>query len=151
MTRPQSFIACLLGLGLLMLAVGGCANNGTAEPTDPSGILVSYQRSGGFAGLHDELVIYDDGRCQLQRRRSEREFTLQPNQLAHLKALLQEANFFALNEEYLRLRPGADLFQYSITYQAGGKKHTVHTEDLAVPDALQPVLDELNQLISSNS
>ena len=55
-------------------------------------------------------------------------------------------NFTRLDEEYLPGQPGADLFDYRLTY-AG---HTVHIVDTAVPEGMQPILDTLNQLIEAN-
>lgn len=137
-----------------LLLLYGCSNDSesTPMPTSQNSVLVSYQRSGGFAGLRDQLTIYSNGHCELQRKSVEREFTLEPSQLAHLKQLMEEANFLGLKEEYLPTNIGADFFEYVISYPAGdGKMHIVRTVSGAVPDALQPILNELNQLILSNS
>jgi hypothetical protein len=119
--------------------------------TSASNIMLSYHRSGGIAGLDDQLVIDDGGYCELQRVHTKGEFTLEPSQLRHLIFLLDEADFFSLNDTYLPTDAGADLIEYVITYNAEGKKLTVYTMDGAVPDTLQPILDELAQIISSNS
>lgn len=120
-----------------------------SEPTS-SNVLVNYHRSGGIAGVQDRLTVYYDGRCELQRKRGQREFTLEPDYLGRLKSLLEKANFPTLKEEYLT-PVGADLMDLIITYQAEGKKYTVHTDDIAIPDALQPVIVELNQIIAERS
>ncbi len=148
MRRPPTPTAFLPGLVLLILLVGGCANSGT--PATRS-VLVNYQASGGIVSLEDQLTVYTDGHAELQRKNTELEFILEPSQVAHLKDLLDKAEFPSLKEEYLNISAGADLIEYSITYQVGGKKYTVDTEDGAVPDTLEPVLAELNQLISSHS
>lgn len=119
--------------------------------TSASNIMLSYHRSGGIAGLDDQLVIDDGGHCELQREHTKGEFTLEPNRLKHLIYLLDDADFFSLNDKYLPADTGADFFEYVISYKAEGKEHTVYTMDGAVPDALQPILDELAQIISSNS
>ncbi len=141
-------------ISFCLLLVFGCVNDSetTPVPSSPKSVLVSYQRTGGFAGLRDQLTIYSNGYCELQRKGLEREFTLQPGQLAHLKELMEEANFLGLKAQYLPTNAGADFFEYVLSYQAEeGKMHTVRTINGAVPDALQPILKELNQLISSNS
>lgn len=148
MRGVASFSAFLIGLVLLMLLVGGCVNSGTPSPRS---VLVNYQVSGGIVGFEDQLTIYYDGHVELQRKNMEREFTLEPSQVAHLKDLLKKANFPSLKEEYLNVNVGADLIEYFITYQVGDRKYTVHTEDGAVPDTLQPVIAELDQIIASNS
>ena len=137
-----------------LLLISGCFNDSesTTVPTSQNSVLVIYQRSGGFAGLRDQLTIYSNGRCELQRKGVEREFTIEPSQLAHLEELMEEANFLDLKEEHLPTNIGADFFEYVISYQAEeGKMHSVRTMNGAVPDALQPILNELNQIISSNS
>lgn len=141
-------------ISVCLLLVFGCANDSetTPVPTSPKSVLVSYQRTGGFAGLRDQLTIYSDGYCELQRKDLEREFTLQPGQLAHLKELMEEANFLGLKDRYLPTDTGADFFEYVVSYQSGtGKMHTVRAINSAVPDALRPILKELNQIITSHS
>ncbi len=69
------------------------------------------------------LTVYYDGRCDPQRKKVQREFTLEPDYIDHLNGLLEEANFPILNEEYLT-QVGTDLMDLIITYQAGGKKYT---------------------------
>lgn len=119
--------------------------------TSSSNTMLSYHRSGGIAGFDDHLVIDDGGHCEIQRKQTKGEFTLEPNQLEHLISLLDEADFFSLNDTYLPTEAGADLIEYVITYDEEGEKQTVYTMDGAIPDVLQPILDELAQIISSNS
>ena len=120
-------------------------------PTNPNSVFITYHRSGGIMGLRDHLTIYADGRCELQRIGVEREFTIQPSQLEHLKELMEEANFLDLEGTH-GPPPGADFFEYVISCYAGeGRMKTVVAWTSAIPDALQPILHELNQLISSNS
>lgn len=56
-------------------------------------------------------------------------------------------DFTRLDEEYLPAQPGADVYDYRLTY--GG--HTVRMVDTAVPEDLMPILDMLNQLMETNS
>jgi hypothetical protein len=114
-------------------------------------ILVRYRRYGGIAGLDDELAIYTDGRCELRREDVEWEFTISPSQLEHLKEVMEEANFLDLKVPDLP-PPGADLIEYVIYYNPEvGKNNTVRVRTTAIPDALLPIIYELDQLISSNS
>jgi hypothetical protein len=126
-------------------------------PTDPNSVLIRYKSSAGFIGLYEQLTIYSDGRCEFQRAdaRGEniyREFTIQPSQLAHLKELIESPDFldFKLSTPYPpQLIP--DVGQYMISYYAGeGKMNTVRVNAVEVPDALRPILNELEQIISSN-
>ena len=149
---PAAFIP---GFVLLILLVGGCLESDTHTPNSGTpaarSVLVNYQVTGGIVGYKDQLTIYDDGHADLQRKNVGREFTLDSGQVTALKDLLNKADFPGLKGEYLNINGGADLIKYSITYQVNDKKYTVITEDTAVPDALQPVLTKMNQLISSNS
>ena len=123
----------------------------TTNPYSSNSVLVNYQRSGGFVGLRDQLTIYFNGRCQLQRKGVEREFTIQPDQLAHLQRLMQEANLIDLKEEYIPTNLGADYFEYIISYQLEeGRIHRIRTVTGSIPDTLQPILTELDNLISNN-
>jgi len=138
----------------ILLLLSGCSDgsDSTNTPTNQNSVLVIYQRSGGFAGLRDELTVYSNGDCELQRKAIEREFTLEPDQLAHLKQLMEEESFLNLKGEFLPPNTGADFFEYVVSYQAGeSKMHTVRTVSGAVPDALQPILSELDKLISDSS
>lgn len=114
-------------------------------------MLVNYQRSGGIAGFNDRLVINDDGHCTLQRKNLEWQFNLPPDDLQNLRQLFQEADFFNLNSEYLPADIGADRFEYTITYRISDKEHTVRTMDGSVPQALTPVLSQLNRIVTDNA
>ncbi len=125
---------------MLMGWLVGCTKASSPET------LIEYRRSGGFIGLDDHLVIKENGEAILTRRRSERyEFSLDSDTIDHLQALFEEAGFSQLHEEYLPSHPGADLFEYVVTY----KGHTVRAMDFAVPPSLQAILEALNQIIES--
>jgi hypothetical protein len=109
------------------------------------GILAEYRRSGGFAGLDDYLVIQVNGQATLTRKTEHYEFVLDRDTMNQLQALFDDAEFSKLRREYLPSRQGSDLFEYVVTY----KGHTVRTMDTAVPEALWPVLELLNQIIES--
>jgi hypothetical protein len=113
-------------------------------------ILVRYRRYGGIAGLDDELAIYTDGRCELRRKDVEWEFTIQPSQLEHLKELMEEANFLGLKETYGSR--DTDLVEYTISYYPEeGCVKIVSAWTTAIPDALLPIIHELDQIIDQNS
>jgi hypothetical protein len=113
--------------------------------------MVSYQRSGGIAGLVDHLTIDNNGHCVLQEKTIRREFDLSPDDLTHLRQLFEEANFFTLNSEYLPADIGADRIEYIVTYRIPDEEHTVRTMDGAVPVVLAPILSQLNRIISDNT
>ena len=129
-----------------------CSSQPPPIPATGHSVLVIYERSGGLAGLRDHLTIYSDGHCELQRKGVELEFTLETDEVERLTDIIEEANIPALKGSYLPGSTGADLFEYAVSYQPEtGKMHTVRATNGAVPDALQPVLHELNRIITSNS
>ncbi len=135
-------------LGMLL----GCSGNSEPTSTNGNGVMFTYERSGGIAGLRDELTIYYDGRYEVQRNGSETEFTLDDDELTHLENLIQQASFFELYDNYLPGNIIPDAFQYVISYRTEeGKMHTVRTMTTAVPEVLEPVLSELNQIIARHN
>jgi hypothetical protein len=110
-----------------------------------SGALIEYHRIGGFAGFNDRLVIETNGKAVLTRKTDRVEFILPQVTLDRLIAAFGKAEFNKLGREYLPVRKGNDLIEYTLIY----KGQTVHTMDTAVPEVLQPVLEILNQIIAS--
>jgi hypothetical protein len=128
----------------LLIGVTGCTLPtpvGVAQP----GVLIEYHRSGGFAGLNDQLTIMTDGKALLIRNNQRYESVLDPERLQQLQQVLEDAHFSTLEPAYLPQRQGTDLISYEIRY-AGQR---LRTADAAVPDALQPVLDLLNETIAA--
>jgi len=122
------------------LLLAGCAKAG------PSETLVEYNRTGGIAGFNDRLVIQANGQATLTRRDQSSEFVLDRDTLTRLQALLDDAQFTQLDAEYRPSGSGADLFTYVITYRG----HTVRSMDTAVPEALQPALELLKQIVADH-
>ena len=131
----------------------GAAMAGCQRELSNSGekILISYQRSGGIAGLVDDLSIDNNGHCILQRKNLKQEFDLTPGNLEQLGQAFEKADFFTLNREYLPDNIGADRIEYIVTYRTTDKEHTVRAMDGTFPDALAPVLSLLDQIVSENS
>jgi len=109
-------------------------------------VLITYRRSGGIAGVNDELVIYSNHQAILVRRTGRAEFTLDADQVARLVQQFEEANFVSLDREYLPQNTCCDLYEYVVTYEG----HTVRTMDTAIPEPLEPLLRTLNEIIQSN-
>lgn len=101
-------IVPLLIVVVVVLAICGCL--GTKTPVSsgqaPPALLVDYHRTGGFAGVDDHLLLFDNGAGLISTRSVSREFQL---------------------------------------------NRTVVTEDTVIPFTLQPVIRELNAIISSRS
>jgi hypothetical protein len=128
------------------LVSSGClwAKTPPVSETAPPAVFVDYHRTGGIAGLDDRLVLFDNGVGVVSSKTKNTEITLNRTDLDRISALFDQAQFSMLLGNYTSRRGGADFIQYSISYH--GK--TVKTEDSATPPALQPVIDELNRIVS---
>ena len=113
--------------------------------TTPPAILVDYHRTGGVAGLDERLVIFDNGVAVFSGKDVNKEIPVNQTELEIIGRLFDKAQFSMLESNYTSRRSRADFMQYTISYH--GK--TVNTEDSAVPPALQPVIDELNRIVST--
>jgi hypothetical protein len=93
-------------------------------------MIVDFVRSGGFAAIRLAATI--DSR------------TLPADEAEQLQGLVDAADFFALPARLRSARPGADRFQYSVTVDTDGHRHTVQAGEDAVPPKLNPLIEYLN-------
>jgi len=114
------------------------------RPETPS-LFVDYQRTGGIAGVNDRLVIFDNGVTLVSSRTTSRELLLTQSDLEQISAVFDTAQFPTLEGNYTSRRGGADFMQYSISYQG----RTVNTEDTAIPPSLEPVIREMDRILST--
>ncbi len=152
---PPPIARLSLSAGFLLvawlLATCGAPSGPPSDRSTGGEVLVEYWRTGGIAGLDDHLVIRANGEAALEQKGGQQEtFTLDQSTLSSLQQTLNEAGFFELDSQYRPPRTIPDAFQYRITYQREGRRHTVETTDGAVPEELVPVLDELNQIIAQH-
>lgn len=91
---------------------------------------ITFERSGGLMGLKSSVVI-DLNELPL-------------DQAGTLRRLLDESHFLTL-PEHPPAHTAPDGFQYIITIETETITYTVHTNDLAAPDELRPLLEELSQ------
>jgi hypothetical protein len=124
----------------------GCATDspGPVNSHTAPAVVVQYARSGGIAAFDDRLVIFDNGQAVYSRGNKTGEFTISADQLSELQRLLENADFPSLAPSYPAPSPGADYFQYSITY----REKTVSTETGGVPDTLLAVFGRLDALLA---
>lgn len=149
MTAIRKGFVPLLIIVVVILAVSGCigrevpAGPGQAPPA----LLIDYHRTGGFAGVDDHLLLFDNGAGLVSTRSITREFQVNSSELHRLDQIFRQAGFDSLQDTYTSPGGGADFISYRITF---GNK-TVVTEDTVIPFTLQPVIRELNAIISSRS
>src|SRR5208337_330400 len=147
--RIRDWMVVLVVFLLVVVAAAGCLGVRTlpvAKPTPPA-VMLDYHRVGGIAGLDDRLVIFDNGAAVFSSRTLSRELLLNQTDLNRISALFSEAQYSMLEGNYTSWQGGADFIHYTVMYH--GK--TVNTEDSAVPPSLQPILDEMNRIISEAS
>lgn len=120
-----------------------------SDPATPSGPaaspapLVSYGRQGGIGGVDDTVIVMTDGSYTVkQRGTAQRRGRLTAAQLAHLRQVLQAANFPRIPPVNPG-RPGADLYTYHVVYDG----REVLARQGGVPVELQPVLTELEAIL----
>jgi hypothetical protein len=89
---------------------------------------IAFERTGGFMGRKVSLSLELD--------------ELPADQSATLKWLVEESDFFNLDDSPLKKHP-SDQFLYTITVDNGITQHTVHTSDSSAPEALRPLLHDL--------
>jgi len=107
---------------------------------------VYFERSGGFGGMRltaeldtDQLqAIY--GATRVQR-------ALSPEEALHLEKLIGSSSFFALLARTSSAARGADRFQYVITVENAGKRHSVQMTDEAAPAALGALTSSLRNAL----
>jgi len=90
---------------------------------------IQFERRGGFAGIRKDTKLDTD--------------SIPSNVAEELLELIEKADFFNLPEKFPAPKKGADYFQYRLTVEKEGKKHTVEVSDPAVPATLRPLLQFL--------
>ncbi len=92
-------------------------------------MLIHFERTGGFAGMRTSITL-DTGSVSLEEARK-------------LQEMVEAAGFFDLPPEFPVPKRGADYFQYKLTVESEGRKHTVEVSEPAIPAALRPLLQSL--------
>ncbi len=93
---------------------------------------IHFVRTGGFAGMRLASTIDSDA--------------LPEEENQTLRSELDNANFFELPAQLTGDSGGADRFQYEITVEEGGKKHTITAGENALPGPVQPLVKHLERL-----
>jgi hypothetical protein len=106
---------------------------------------IHFERSGGVGGVRLTAELDTDqgsaiyGAAQLKR-------PLSSDEVRHLREILDAADLFDLPAGASPSRRGADRFQYVVTVESAGKRHSVRTTDRAAPKALRPLLEYLTKI-----
>ena len=136
------FVVLIFALTL----TAGCLGSKTPPVPSPHApaVLVDYSRTGGFAGFDDRLVIFDNGVAVVSGKSVNQEIEINRTDIERIVELFNQSGFLTLEGTY-SARPGStDLIRYTISY----RNMTVSAEDTAIPASLQPVIDELNRILT---
>ena len=98
-------------------------------------MYIEFERSGGFAGLSLQLRV-DTA-------------TLPEAEAAELQQMVQQSAFFTVPEQSVANLSGADRFNYKLTIELDGQRHTVETMNSSSPASLQPLLERLTRMARS--
>jgi hypothetical protein len=97
---------------------------------------IYFERSGGLAGVNDRLVLDT--------------VSMPPDEAKHVQQLIDSSNFFNLPSKSSPPKPGsADYFNYKITVQADQREHKIQTNDITIPQELEPLINFLEEKVQS--
>lgn len=131
---------------ITLVVASGCLGSKTPPVSRPHApaVLVDYYRTGGLAGFNDRLVIFDNGVAVVSSKTVNQEIEINKTDVDRIITLFNQSQFPMLEGSY-SARPGStDLIKYTISYHS----KTVTAEDTVVPPSLQPVIDELNRILT---
>lgn len=154
-TWSRSVMRLALSVGLILAAwllatCGGPART-RSDASAGGDVLLVYRRTGGLAGLNDQLTIHANGKVTLQQKNGRQDaFMLDDSTLSGLMKTLDSASFFQLESRYEPGRTIPDALNYEITYRNAGRRHTVTVTDGAIPQQLAPLLDQLNEIMAEH-
>ena len=115
----------------------------TTTPEAPSSddVLAVWTRSGGFAGLHEVLTVFADGRLSLEQKGTTGSGQAAPTDFERLQQTLKGPDWQQLEKRYGVQHP--DAFQYTIQ----AKDKTVETFDGSDnPQVLTDLLQQFQAL-----
>lgn len=109
-------------------------------------VLITYTRSGGIAGAHETLTVYEDGHLHFHSRgRDPLTHRIDQARIRHVESLIEAPEFFELEGPYGAR--GQDLITYTIAAQTSRGSRTVVAMDAAdQPEHLQRIIRELDAL-----
>ena len=93
-------------------------------------MLITLERSGGFAGI-SKVITIDTAK-------------IPQNQAEQLPMLLECANFFNLPAYIAGDSKNRDRFEYTITVEDKDKQHAVTVSESLIPGTIRPLIDWIN-------
>ncbi len=125
----QRFICAVL----LILAAFSCSSektlNGRVGTGEKKTLRISFERSGGFAGITIKTTVDEKD--------------LAPDEAQTIRQLVEEADVFNLPRKIVPRSPRSDRFQYELSLEESGRKHTVTMSEEVLPEKLRPLIEWL--------
>ena len=137
------------GAGTSGTASGGQSSSVvTTEPaTTPSaGVIATWTRSGGIAGITEVMTVYADGRVTIERDGKQQTANGDMATVQALEETFASAEWQALKPVYGEQFP--DAFEYTVR---GGGKEVKTYDGAANPEPLATLLQRLDQLYQAAS
>lgn len=144
---------------LLLIVIIGCERNFNLFE-DQSSLKIEFIVTGGFAGIHHETSIYDNGDIEFIHNFWPKQYIIQTllskSQLDSLNTFLDEKEIFDLNDRYKRDQPVVDNIYYEISYHStSGEIKNIFIEGLTeLPEILYNIINyilNINNFVQSNS
>ena len=159
----MSKITFILLISLVLSACAGLpVSTPTPEPlgtpTSPSKVACSppakwsiqFNRSGGFAGLDESLILDSGGSLEVQSERPPKvvEMKVSQDQVDAITDLLVQACPFVI--DLTKGNDCADCFVYDLNVQMDGQTYSVQATDVTLTKELNPLIDGLSQLMQNS-
>ena len=94
---------------------------------------IHFERTGGFAGMRVTSTVDTD--------------SLPPDDARDLADMVDDSGFFDLPAAFTSPPGGEpDRFQYKLTIESEGRRHTVEMGEATAPDSIRPLLRRLTTL-----
>jgi hypothetical protein len=126
MTNRRRALQLTLSNLLLCAGLMGCQTQAEVITSEKKTMHVMLQRTGGFTGIPMNKTVDVAN--------------MPSHDIGKFRQMVETAKFFQLPATILSA-PQPDRFQYEITIEQDGKRHTVKVAETAVPAELKPLLN----------
>ncbi len=107
------------------------SRRGDLTPWEEKSLRISIERSGGFAGIRMRTTIDEKD--------------LSADEAQKLRGLVEKADLLNLSKTITPRSPQPDRFQYELSLEESGEKHTVTTTEEVMPENLRPLVKWLTE------
>jgi len=126
--------------------LGTPTSSSNAACNTPSNWTIQYNRSGGFAGFNQSLILYSDGNLIIQSERPpvDEQKTISEDQVKAITGLLVNACPFEVDSGK---GVCADCFIYALTIQMDSQTYVIEASDVTLAEELHPLINDLSQFL----